>query len=84
MRIGLDIASLTLKQHVEIIVLITGDSDFVPAMKFARREGAQLILVHLGHDVREDLLEHSDIVLTPSLPVEIQSIIEKNTRGRRR
>ena len=40
MRVGLDIASLTLKKQVEVIVLVTGDSDFVPAMKFARREGA--------------------------------------------
>ena len=59
MRIGLDIASLTLKKHV-IIVLVTGDSDFVPAMKFARREGAQLFLVALGSQVTDDVREHCD------------------------
>ncbi|VFN07680.1 MAG: NYN domain-containing protein [Candidatus Kentron sp. G] len=64
MRIGLDIASLTLKRHVGIIVLVTGDSDFVPAMKFARREGAQLYLVTLGQSVREDMVEHADLILT--------------------
>jgi hypothetical protein len=63
MRLGLDIASLTLKAHVSIIVLVTGDSDFVPAMKFARREGAQILLVTLGHPVRQEMLEHSDLVL---------------------
>lgn len=63
MRIGLDIASLTLKRHVDVIVLVTGDSDFVPAMKFARREGAQLYLVTLGHSVREDMAEHADLML---------------------
>lgn len=63
MRIGLDIASLTLKKHVQVIVLVTGDSDFVPAMKFARREGAQLVLVTLGHGVREGLFEHADLVI---------------------
>ena len=63
MRIGLDIASLTLKKHVEVIVLVTADSDFVPAMKFARREGAQLILVTLGHGIRDGLREHADIVI---------------------
>jgi len=51
MRIGLDIASLTMKRQVDAIVLVTGDSDFVPAMKFARREGAQLFLVTLGHGI---------------------------------
>lgn len=63
MRIGLDIASLTLKKHVDVIVLATGDSDFVPAMKFARREGAQLILVTCGKGVREGMREHADVVV---------------------
>ncbi|WP_204245095.1 NYN domain-containing protein [Cloacibacillus sp. An23] len=39
MRIGLDIASVTYKKQVQRIVLISGDSDFVPAAKLARREG---------------------------------------------
>lgn len=64
MRIGLDIASLTLKKQVDIVVLVTGDSDFIPAMKFARREGAQLVLVTLGHGVREEVFQHADIVIT--------------------
>ena len=63
MRIGLDIASLTLKKQAQVIVLVTGDSDFVPAMKFARREGAQLFLVCLGHDVKDDLIQHADVSL---------------------
>ena len=63
MRIGLDIASLTLKRQVEIIVLVTGDSDFVPAMKFARREGAQLFLVALGNQVTDEVREHADLML---------------------
>lgn len=61
MRIGLDIASLTLKKQVEMIVLVTADSDFIPAMKFARREGAQLVLVTLGHGLREPVWQHADI-----------------------
>lgn len=63
MRVGLDIASLTLKRQVEIIVLVTGDSDFIPAMKFARREGAQLFLVALGHNVLDEMREHADLML---------------------
>jgi uncharacterized LabA/DUF88 family protein len=68
MRLGLDIAALTLKRHVEALVLVAGDSDFVPAMKFARREGVQLYLVTLGHSVRATMLEHSDLVL--DIPIE--------------
>lgn len=63
MRVGLDIASLTLKNQVEVIVLVTGDSDFVPAMKFARREGVQLFLVAFGHSVTEEMREHADLML---------------------
>jgi uncharacterized LabA/DUF88 family protein len=63
MRIGLDIASLTLKKQVQVIVLVTGDSDFIPAMKFARREGAQLYLAPLKHSVKDALLEHADLLL---------------------
>lgn len=63
MRLGLDIAALTLKRHIEVLVLVAGDSDFVPAMKFARREGVQVYLVTLGHSVRASMLEHSDLLL---------------------
>ncbi|MBH0261512.1 NYN domain-containing protein, partial [Helicobacter pylori] len=38
-KIGLDIATLALKKLVQKIVLISGDSDFVPASKLARVEG---------------------------------------------
>ena len=44
MRIGLDIASLTHKSLVSRTVLIAGDSDFVPAAKYARREGVDFFL----------------------------------------
>ena len=63
MRIGMDIAALTLKRQVDVIVLVTADSDFVPAIKFARREGAQLYLFTLGHGVREGIAEHVDLLV---------------------
>ena len=64
MRLGLDIAALTLKKQADIIVLVTGDADFVPAMKFARREGAQVFLVPLGAGIRDVMREHADLVLS--------------------
>ena len=60
MRIGLDIASLTLKGHVSTIVLVSGDADFVPAAKLARREGVQFILDPLWQNIPSDLNEHID------------------------
>ena len=60
MRIGLDIAALTFKRQVERIVLIAGDSDFVPAAKMARREGIEFILDPMRNHIRLDLQEHID------------------------
>ena len=60
MRIGLDIASITLKRQADVIVLVSGDSDFVPAAILARREGLQFVLDPLWQDVSLDLLEHID------------------------
>lgn len=74
MRIGMDIAALTLKKHVDIIVLVTADSDFVPAMKFARREGAQLYLFSLGHGTRDEVIENSDLVVTSTARSLIEAL----------
>ena len=60
MRIGIDIASLTLRRQANVIVLVSGDADFVPAAKLARREGVRVILDPLWHNVSLDLYEHID------------------------
>ena len=62
-RIGLDIALISLKRIVDILVLVTGDSDFIPVMKFARKEGLKVYLETLGHSVRRELKAHADFVL---------------------
>ena len=60
MRIGLDIASVTLKKQVDKIILISGDSDFVPASKLARREGMEFVLDPMWQKIPDDLFEHID------------------------
>lgn len=60
MRIGVDISSLAFKKQVDQIILISGDSDFVPAAKQARREGIDFILDPMGATIKEDLYEHID------------------------
>lgn len=60
MRIGVDIASVTFKKQVDRIILISGDSDFVPAAKQARREGIDFILDPMRSVIKEDLFEHID------------------------
>tara|TARA_R110000772_G_scaffold48719_1_gene111165 strand:+ start:1080 stop:1460 length:381 start_codon:yes stop_codon:yes gene_type:complete len=60
MKIGLDVAWLSSKGIVDRIILVTGDSDFIPAMKFARREGVQIVLVTLEQKIKQELRVHAD------------------------
>jgi uncharacterized LabA/DUF88 family protein len=60
MRIGIDIASLAYKKLVDAIVLVSGDSDFVPAAKVARREGVDFILDPMWSNISNELYEHID------------------------
>ncbi len=59
-RIGVDIASLTLKKQVNKIILISGDEDFIPAAKLARREGIDFVLDPMWNPISEELFEHID------------------------
>ena len=70
LRIGLDIARLALTRSAQSIVVVTGDSDLVPAFKFARREGLRVFLCHLNHGIKRELKAHADEVIDIALPIE--------------
>jgi uncharacterized LabA/DUF88 family protein len=63
MRIGMDMARLALREMVWTVIVVTGDSDFIPAFKFVRREGVQVVLDLMGENGRRELKQHSDVVL---------------------
>lgn len=68
MRIGIDVATLSLKRLVDRIVLFSGDTDMIPAIKLARREGVQVFVVKLGTwPLKDSIIEDADGVrpLTP-------------------
>lgn len=67
MRIGVDISSMAFKKQVSQIILIAGDSDFVPAAKQARREGIDFILDPMRQKISEDLFEHIDGIRTQNI-----------------
>jgi uncharacterized LabA/DUF88 family protein len=61
MRIGLDIASYSSNHAVERIVLITNDTDCVPAMKYARKSGLQVVITELPNGkAASELVMHAD------------------------
>jgi len=61
MRIGLDVASFAESRSVDRLILITNDTDCVPAMKHARKAGLQIALVTLPNiNPAGELVIHSD------------------------
>jgi len=69
-KIGLDVAWLASKRLVDRIALVTGDTDFVPVMKFARREGVQVILIPMSAtSIKADLRVQADEVRTVLVPI---------------
>lgn len=61
MRIGLDIATFSASKAADRIILISGDTDCIPAMKLARIAGLQVVLVSLPErNPAPELLWHTD------------------------
>lgn len=61
MRIGLDFANFATTNAVDRIILLTNDTDCVPAMKHARKAGLQVVIVSLPeHRCAAELVEHAD------------------------
>jgi uncharacterized LabA/DUF88 family protein len=69
MRIGLDIANFATRRTVDRIILITADTDCLPALKHARIAGLQTVLVSLPNSrPAQELLWHSDFARSVSWP----------------
>ena len=63
-RIGMDMARLALRELVRAVVVVTADSDFIPAFSFVRREGVKVVLDTMGHQrSRAELKAHADFVV---------------------
>jgi len=64
MRVGLDVASLAYGRYVDQIILIAGDSDFLPAIKMARKNGLDFILDPMKQKPKHTMIEHVDVIET--------------------
>lgn len=76
MKVGVDIASMAYKHQVNKMILIAGDSDFVPAAKLARREGIDFVLDPMGAAISKDLSEHIDGLISPRFVPRKEEIID--------
>jgi uncharacterized LabA/DUF88 family protein len=69
MRIGLDIASCSANRSAERIILITNDTDCVPAMKYGRRAGLQTAIIELPNGkLAPELIMHADFKRSVACP----------------
>ena len=72
MRVGLDIATLSDSKTVERIILVTADSDMIPAMKHGRKAGIHIVAVQLpippAMALRPKFLAHCDFLRTVEWP----------------
>lgn len=59
-KLGMDITTLALNKLADVIVLVAGDSDFVPAAKLARTSGIDFVLDPMWANTAASLSEHVD------------------------
>lgn len=82
MKIGLDIAWVSLSKVAQRVYLVTGDSDFIPAMKFARRSGIHVCLFTLGHGVYPELKNHADLLVETPIQTILNQHVRRHARRR--
>lgn len=62
MRIGLDMASIAEKRIADRFILISADTDLVPAIKMCRQRGIQIVVVEFpDKQISHKLREHADL-----------------------
>lgn len=77
-KLGMDITTLAMNKLVDKIILIAGDSDFVPAGKLARTSGIDFVLDALHNHIDLKLYEHIDGLVSHDLVAIIQEVLEIN------
>ena len=58
--LGIDMVRLCSKKQIDIVVLIAGDSDLVPAVEASKEEGAIVQLYYVKRSVSDELLNVCD------------------------
>ena len=88
MRIGLDMATFSERRSVDRIVLISGDTDCVPAMKHARIAGLQVVLISFPKQAPpSELRWHADfcreVVWPQGLTTLAQKMAERQAKAKK-
>lgn len=81
-KLGVDIATLAIKKQVDKIILIAGDSDFVPAAKLARVEGVDFVLDALHNNIDNHLNEHIDGLVSYDVVSILKEVLQSEPNPR--
>ena len=71
-RIALDMARIVMVSKVERLIIITGDTDLVPAMEMVRTYDIQIVTINMDN-LANELYSHSDFIRT----IDINKLIQK-------
>lgn len=81
MRIGLDMATFSATRSVARLILVSGDTDCVPAMKHARKAGLQMAIIALPNQkVHGELSSHADFIRPIPWPVDAEKAAARRPR----
>ena len=61
--VGIVVDMITMADKVDVIVLVSGDSDFVPAVEYLKMKGCQVEVVSFGRSCATKLRESADIFI---------------------
>ncbi|QUX90324.1 nuclease [Marinomonas sp. A3A] len=76
-KLGVDVSTLAQQKLIDKIVLIAGDSDFVPAAKLARINGIDFVLDALRNNIDPTLHEHIDGLISYDLVSIMKDVLKK-------
>lgn len=69
MRIGLDIATYSDQRAIDRFIIITADTDCIPAFKHARKAGIQVVLIKFPSSrFAREIPQHVDFIRDVALP----------------
>ncbi len=79
--VGIDVTGLSVRRSIGTVVLLAGDSDFIPSMRVAKDEGMLLRLVYHDSAIHRDLLQLADdrflltreLIQKVTIPVKVKT-----------
>lgn len=58
--VGIDVTGLSVRRSISTVILVAGDSDFIPSIRVAKDEGMLIRLAYHDSAIHKDLLQLAD------------------------